>query len=200
MFSLVTTWLHEHLYGVVLLGAVVDAIGIPFPGRLMLITVGSFSDGTTRLPIVIALATIGTVAGDHVWYLVGRLGGRRLFRAYARLLRLSESHAATADRLLRRFGGLALILCRMAATVRIAILPLAVSRGMSYRRFVLLDTLGAFLWAAGFVWLGRVAATLASGSSGPIGVLAVVGTLGIASAVASVLVRRPRPVSAPCSE
>jgi len=43
MLSPFDGWLREHLYAIVFLGALVDAVGIPFPGRLMLITVGSFS-------------------------------------------------------------------------------------------------------------------------------------------------------------
>jgi len=203
VFSPFAEWLREHLYAVVFLGAVVDAVGIPFPGRLMLITVGSFShpasDAGASASMVIALATIGTVAGDHVWYLVGRLKGRRLFEIYCRLFRLSESRIGAADRFLRRFGGLALVFARLAATLRIVVAPLAVSRGMSYRRFVTFDCLGAMLWATGFVWLGRAAGTLASGS-GLVGTLAIIGVLGTASAVVSVLARRRFPVSASCAD
>jgi membrane protein DedA with SNARE-associated domain len=203
VFSPVAGWLHEHLYGVVLLGAILDAIGIPFPGRLMLIAVGSFSGPASEAGAnawaLIGLATIGTVAGDHVWYVVGRLKGRRLFEIYCRLFRLSETKVRAADRLLRRFGGLGLVVARFAATLRIVVVPLAVARGMSYRRFVAFDVLGAVLWVTGFIWLGRAAGAFAS-ESGLLGALAVVGGLGAASAVVSVLVRRRLPVSASCAD
>lgn len=193
MFSPLDAWLREHLYAVVFLGALVDAIGVPFPGRIMLITVGSFSgptrDGGTSASIVIVLATVGTVAGDHVWYLLGRLKGRRLFEAYCRVARLSPTRIAAADRFLRRFGGLALVLARLAATLRAVVTPLAVSRGMSYGRFLAFDLLGAVLWAAGFVWLGRAAGAVGA-RSGVVGTLTVVSALAIASVLISVMVRR----------
>ena len=154
----------EHLYALVFLGALVDAVGIPFPGRIMLITVGSLSDPArdngADASIVIALGVAGTVAGDHVWYLLGRLTGRRLLERYCRVVRLSRAPDRAADRFLRRFGGLALVLGRLAATLRIVAVPLAVSRGMSYGRFLAFDALGAVLWTAGLVWLGRVAGAL----------------------------------------
>jgi membrane protein DedA with SNARE-associated domain len=207
VISPVAGWLHEHLYAVVFLGAVVDAIGIPFPGRLMLIAAGSFSHPASRAAseagasasVLIALATLGTVAGDHVWYLVGRLKGRRLFEIYSRLFRLSDARIRAADRFLRRFGGLAIVFSRIAATLRIVVAPLAVSRGMSYRRFVAFDLLGATLWVTGFVWLGRAGGALASGS-GVVGALAVIGALGTASAVVSVLARRRLPASPSCAD
>jgi len=193
VFESLDWWLREHLYAVVFLGALVDALGIPFPGRIMLITAGSFSNltqgGATSASIVIALATAGTVAGDHVWYLVGRLGGRRLFETYCRVARLSARRIAAADRFLRRFGGLALVLGRLAAALRVVVTPLAVSRGMSYGRFLAFELLGAVLWAAGFVWLGWAAGALGA-RNGLVGTLTIVGLLGIASILMSVMARR----------
>jgi membrane protein DedA with SNARE-associated domain len=189
----VDSWLREHLYAVVFLGAAVDAIGIPFPGRIMLITVGSLAapavDGDGRAASLILLATMGTVVGDHVWYLLGRHKGRRLFEIYGRVVRLSRPRIAQADRFLHRFGGLTLILARFAATLRVVVVPLAVSRGMSYRRFLAFDLVGALLWSAGFVWLGRAAGAL-GGRGGLAGTLAVVGALALASAVIAVMARR----------
>jgi membrane protein DedA with SNARE-associated domain len=193
MFSPLDAWLREHLYAVVFLGAVVDALGIPFPGRLMLMTVGSFShpvSGTGASAwAMIALATLGTVAGDHTWYLVGRLRGQRLFALYCRVFRLSRSRTGAAERLLRRFGGVALVLARLAATLRVVVVPLAVSRGMSYPRFVVFDLVGALLWAGGFVWLGRAAGTLAF-ASGLVGGFAIALVLVAASALLGVFARR----------
>jgi membrane protein DedA with SNARE-associated domain len=193
VLSLVDAWLREHLFVVVFLGAIVDAIGIPFPGRIMLITAGSLSDpardhgiGTA---LVIAVAVVGTVAGDHVWYLLGRLMGRSLLDRYGRRLRISGPRLARADRFLRRFGGIAIVLGRLAATLRIVVTPLAASRGMSYPRFLAFDVAGAVLWVAGFVWLGRAAGAV-GGRGGLIGTLAVVSTVAASTIVMSYMVRR----------
>jgi membrane protein DedA with SNARE-associated domain len=193
VLALVESWLREHLFAVVFLGAIVDAIGIPFPGRIMLITAGSMTDQARDHGIgtglVIAVAVVGTVAGDHVWYLLGRLMGRRFLDRYGRRLRISGPRLASADRFLRRFGGLALILGRLAATLRIVITPLAASRGMSYARFLAFDFAGAVLWAAGFVWLGRAAGAI-GGRGGLIGTLAVVTAVAASTIVMSFMVRR----------
>jgi membrane protein DedA with SNARE-associated domain len=112
-----------------------------------------------------------------------------LFDRYCRVVHLSERRIASADRVLRRFGGLALVIGRLAAMLRIVAVPLAVSRGMSYGRFLAFDSLGAVLWTAGLVWLGRVAGALGAGN-GLVGTLAIVGALGAAGVVVSVMTRR----------
>jgi membrane protein DedA with SNARE-associated domain len=190
VLSLVDGWLHEHLLAVVFLGAIVDAIGIPFPGRIMLITAGSLSDparhdgGSTYL--VIAFAVLGTVVGDHVWYILGRLMGRRVLDRYGRRIHLSPQRLATADHMLRRFGGLAIMLSRTAATLRVLVMPLAASRGMSYGRFLLFDLAGAILWVGGFVWLGRAAGAL----GGVVGTVAAVASVVVATVLTSLMLRR----------
>jgi membrane protein DedA with SNARE-associated domain len=189
----VDIWLREHLYGVVFLGAVVDALGIPFPGRIMLITAGSLSgpaaDREADAWMVVALAVAGTVVGDHGWYLVGRLAGRRLLERYCRIIRLPQGRIAAADRVLRRFGGLALVIGRFAASIRIVVTPLAVSRGMSYGRFLAYDLLGAVLWVSGFVWLGRAAGAVGA-KNGLVGVLTALSALCLVSILVSVMTRR----------
>ena len=98
----------EHLFAVVFLGAIVDAIGIPVPGRIMLITAGSMTDQArdhgTGTVLVIAVAVVGTVAGDHVGYLLGRLMGRGFLDRYGRRLRTSGPRLVTADRTARWTG------------------------------------------------------------------------------------------------
>jgi membrane protein DedA with SNARE-associated domain len=193
VFAPLDAWLREHLYPVVFLGALVDASGIPFPGRIMLITVGSLSgpaeaEGASAA-MLIAVATIGTVAGDHVWYLVGRLRGRRLFDVYFRWMRLPRARIAAADRFLRRFGGLSVILARLSATLRIVVVPLAVSRGMSYGRFLAFEVAGALLWTAGFVSLGRAAGALGA-RTGLVGTVTIISALAAGSVAMSLMARR----------
>ena len=69
------------------------------------------------------------------------------------------------------------------------VIPLAVSRGMSYGRFLAYDLLGAVLWVTGFVWLGRAAGALGA-RNGIVGTLTALGVLGVLSILVSVMTRR----------
>ena len=74
-------WLAAHTYEVVFVGALIDATGLPFPGRLVLAAAGALSEAHgLSVAAVIALGAAGAMITDHVWYFVGRLGSDRLLR------------------------------------------------------------------------------------------------------------------------
>lgn len=76
----------KHAYPLLFLGMMLDTAGLPIPGELLLFAGGYLTlTGSLASVPVILLGTFGAVAGDHVGYLVGRLGGRRLL-AYRQFL------------------------------------------------------------------------------------------------------------------
>ena len=115
--------------------------------------------------------------------------GRRLFERLGCLARFSPQRIAFADRFIQRFGGLALVLGRLGTALRLLVTPLVIARGMSYSRFLAYDALGAFLWTAGLVWLGRAAGDVGSWA-GAAGTVAIVAALAVASGVLSLVARR----------
>lgn len=188
----------KHAYAVVFVGAVVDALGIPFPGRLLLIVAGSFSAkgfsaaGELDPIILIGLGTLGAVIGDHTWYLAGRLGGDRLLAFQCRITLGSGDCIEKARHYLSRYGALTFVIGRFAAVVRIFAAPLASSSGMPYHRFLAFDLLGAVVWSAGFVLLGyalgeRVIAIVED--NGGVAVALAILALAIAALVAPLVFR-----------
>jgi membrane protein DedA with SNARE-associated domain len=145
----------EHAYVVVFLATLIDATGTPFPGRLLLIAAGAAAAaGTLSLPLLIGLATIAAVLGDHVWYVAGRLGRHRLLRLYCRLSLSSRRCVQDAERYIDRFGPLAIVLGRFVAGVRLFASPLAGTGAISYPRFLGFEIVGALLWSSAFLGLG----------------------------------------------
>ena len=73
-------------HGLPLLFVVVmlESFGIPLPGETALIFFGVLArKGTTTSPSVIAVAAAAAIVGDNLGYwLIGRLGGRALFRRW----------------------------------------------------------------------------------------------------------------------
>ena len=62
----VATWLLTHTYLVVFVGALIDATGIPFPGRLILVAAGTFAArGDVNVLVVILLGAAGVAVTDH---------------------------------------------------------------------------------------------------------------------------------------
>jgi membrane protein DedA with SNARE-associated domain len=152
-FQPIATWLVQHAYLVVFLSALIDATGLPFPGRITVVLAGAFAARGEINPIlVLLLAAAGVALTDHLWYFAGSLGGERMVRAFCRWTLNSElSRRRTAD-WFDRFGPLTIIVGRFVAGVRLLAWPLARGHGVGYATFATFDALGALLWSG--VWVG----------------------------------------------
>ena len=148
-------WLVEHTYIVVFVGTVIDATGVPFPGRLVLAAAGAFAAaGDVSLPAVIALGALGAMLTDQLWYFAGWFDTRRLLRLYCRWTFSSGACVTRTDDYFRRFGALTIVIGRYVAGVRVLAWPLARKSGVGYARFLFYDAVGALLWTATWVLLG----------------------------------------------
>ena len=156
MNDLVLAWIPE--YGLLVLFAALSlaAIGMPLPGTLLLLAVGSLvSQGELPLWPVIATAIGAAVLGDQVGYAVGRWGGERLVSSIER-----HDHGgrlAQARALAERWGALGIFLSRWL------IGPLGpwvnLSSGLasySWARFLFWDVVGEALWVGLYVTAGKL--------------------------------------------
>jgi hypothetical protein len=55
----------DHLYAIVFVAATIDATGLPFTGRLLVITAGATAGGGLEATRVMLLAAAGALVGDH---------------------------------------------------------------------------------------------------------------------------------------
>jgi membrane protein DedA with SNARE-associated domain len=175
----------QHLYPLVFLVAAVDATGIPFPGRLLLVMAGAYASRESDLVLTVALAAAGALAGDHAVYGLGRLGGEKMQGLYCRWTGTGSGCIRKTRASFDRFGPFAIVLGRFAFSLRLVAALLAGSGAMSYWRFLLFDTVGAVAWATLLVlagwFLGRRSAELLEryGSLELLLVAAAVGMLAI---------------------
>jgi membrane protein DedA with SNARE-associated domain len=195
-------FLSGHLHAVVFVVAIIDATGIPFPGRVLIVAAGALAGRNTDLiPLVLATAA-GAVVGDHVVYALGRLGGDKMLVIYRRWTRTSERRMTEARKQFARFGPAAIIVGRFAFSIRLMASLLAGSGAMSYPQFLLFDVLGGLVWAAVLVllgWLLGAPAVAALEAYGSAGVLAVVALTGVAGVLAAWLWQRRRHRAAPAA-
>jgi membrane protein DedA with SNARE-associated domain len=175
------------------LSALIDATGLPFPGRALLVAAGAtMATGWSDVLTMTLAAALGATSGDQVWYVAGRLGaGDRITALYCRLSLASGRCEQRARARFERFGPLAIVIGRFVAGVRFVAAPLAGSGGMSYPRYLLYEILGALVWSGLLIALGYVLGTpgralMARFGSGPI--LAILIALALAPLVI-VLVR-----------
>ena len=151
-----------------LTGAVilVESIGIPVPGEIMLVGASLLASGPhphVSIHGVALAATLGAIIGDSIGYAVGHRYGMSLFR---RLGRRFPNHVnapviAYAEHTFAKHGMWAVFFGRFVALLRIFAGPLAGALRMKYSHFLLANALGAACWAAGTAYgihfLGQVA-------------------------------------------
>jgi membrane protein DedA with SNARE-associated domain len=185
----------QNLYLTVFLVAVIDASGIPFPGRLLLVMAGAYASRESDLVLTIGLAAAGALAGDHVLYTLGRLGGEKMQSLYCRWAGTGGGCITKTRAYFDRFGALAIGLGRFVFSLRLVAALLAGSGAMPYWRFLLFDALGAVTWAATLIllgwFLGRRAAELLERYAS-LELLLVVAAAGMLAIGAFRLWRRPR--------
>ena len=146
------------LYGVPALFVIllVTCLGVPFPGTLMLLAVGSFvAQGEMKLWQVLVVGSAGAIGGDQIGYWLGRWGGRRLVHRItdkvggADMIKRAEAFA-------QHWGGAGIFFSRWLVG------PLGpwinLSSGITeypWPRFTLWDVLGEMLWVVLYVILGK---------------------------------------------
>ena len=131
-------------------------IGFFLPGDSLLFTAG-FLTYTGFLPINIHLLVlilfIAAVAGDSVGYTFGRRLGPTIFKKPdARLFK--QEYIRKAQEFYEKHGGKTIILARFVPIVRTFAPIVAGTAQMSYRRFLMFNIIGGFLWAAGITYTG----------------------------------------------
>lgn len=135
-----------------------EQAGVPIPCTPWLIASGALArlgQGTVALPI--ALATVAASLGHVGWFLAGRHWGSKVLRLICRVSIEPDSCVQRTENAFTRYGARALVLAPFVPGLTTLAPPLAGMSGMRARRFLALDGLGDFLWAATFVGLGWLA-------------------------------------------
>jgi membrane protein DedA with SNARE-associated domain len=133
------------LFVVVLL----ESFGIPLPGETALVIFGVLaSKGDYSIVTVIVVSAAAAIVGDNLGYwVIGRLGGRALFRRNRWLHRYSERLLPRAERIMRRHGGKTVFFGRFIAILRFTAAWVAGLGRMPWWRFLFWNAAGGIAWA-----------------------------------------------------
>ncbi|MFY0405523.1 DedA family protein [Solicola sp. PLA-1-18] len=135
-------------------------VGLVVPGEVAVLVGGVVAHGGS-LPLwaVIVVGILGAALGDQVGFVVGRRWGPRLVEHLPHRVRTGGEVDRALD-LVRRRGGLAVVVGRWAAALRALVPGVAGMSGMRQLTFTLSNVVG------GAIWVGVVAvAGFAAGAS-----------------------------------
>lgn len=126
-----------------------ESFGLPLPGETALIAFGVLAaQGHYSIVWVIVLAAAGAIIGDNLGYwLLGRIGGRALFRRWGWLRRYSDRVLPRAERIMRRHGGKTVFFGRFVAVLRVSAAAVAGLAHMNWWKFLFWNASGGIVWA-----------------------------------------------------
>lgn len=135
-------------------------VGFFLPGDTMLFVAGVAAAtmgpaGTTYLNIweLTGALVVAAVAGDQLGYFLGFKTGHTVFTRQDGFF-FKKRHAERAHAFYLKYGARAVILARFVPVLRTFVPFMAGVGEMPYRRFLLIDSIGGFLWIVVVVWSG----------------------------------------------
>ena len=124
-------------------------VAMPFlPGDSLLFTSGLFAaSGDLNLSLLLILLFIAAVLGDNCNYWIGRKVGLKVFSVKIKGRQIvNEKYLTQTEAFFEKNGVKAIIMARFVPFVR-TFAPFAAGIGkMNYKKFLLFDLLGGFLW------------------------------------------------------
>lgn len=153
-------FLENHGYLTIFFGLLLEYLGLPIPGELILIFFGALVYwGKLDLWVMVAVGLAAILLGNHFWYFAGRRGGKRWLRWLCRATLGSAQCIARTEHFFQRYGPASLLFAKFVPGFRSFAVPLAGMTGIGYRRFLVFDFLGSFLWVATATSVGMLMAT-----------------------------------------
>ena len=150
-----TGFLLRNAYVLLFAASLCEQLGAPLPAAPLLLGAGALAkSGSMALPQVIALSVLASMLGHSVWFWAGRKRGGAVLRLICRISIEPDSCVRRTEDLFARQGGRALVAAPWVPGLAVVAPPLAGMSGMSWKRFLALDALGALLWASLYAIIG----------------------------------------------
>ncbi|HEX8000205.1 MAG TPA: VTT domain-containing protein [Pyrinomonadaceae bacterium] len=130
------------------------AAGFFLPGDSLLVVAGLFAaKGDLNVFILLVTLFVAAIVGDAVGYYTGFKMGERIFSRQKSLF-FKPSHLRKANEFYEKYGGKTIILARFVPIVRTFAPIVAGAAKMPYRRFVVFNVIGGFLWVFSMILAG----------------------------------------------
>jgi membrane-associated protein len=148
-------WLYVLLFAVIF--AETGLVVFPFlPGDSILFIAGTVvASAGLDVHLLVILLIVAAILGDSLNYAIGHYIGPRVYdRRDSRWFK--QEHLRRTQAFYDKYGGVTIIIGRFVPIVRTFAPFLAGVAGMSYRRFLSYNVIGAVLWITSLVYAGYV--------------------------------------------
>ena len=142
-------------YPVILMVVFARQLCLPLPAILLLMTAGALAkSGSLDVRGIILVGMVGCLLADYVWYAAGQRWGYRIVRILCAFSMDGQQYAVKARRLFGRLGLPILIVAKFVPGLDGLMPPLAGMLNATVISFLVFDAVGAFLWSAGYCFVG----------------------------------------------
>ena len=147
----------RHAYLVVFGVILLETLGLPLAGGLVLIAGGAFiAAGRLSPGLVVFLAMLAALLGDLAWYGLGRWRGRRILTVLCKVSLNPDTCVGTTERFFLRYGMPTLVFAKFLPGVNTVAPPLLGTLRLRLRRFLIYDLAGILFYTTVTVGLGYV--------------------------------------------
>jgi membrane protein DedA with SNARE-associated domain len=146
-------------HGYLLLAAIcfAEAIGLPFPAALALLTAGTVAAyGKLHLYAIVGVSCAAMLTGDLILYFTGRVTGWALLGILCRLSANPETCILRSAEYFYRRGKHTLLFAKFVPGINTMSPPLAGSMKMRPSQFLQFDGLGVFFYVGAYSFAGYV--------------------------------------------
>jgi membrane protein DedA with SNARE-associated domain len=173
----------EHGYWILLAWVLLDQLALPIPALPMVLAAGALAgEGHLNLGVAIVIVMLGCIPANVFWYWLGIREGNKVLTLICFISLEPDACVSNTTSLFHRYGTLSLLLSKFVPGLQTIAPPLAGLLGVSFWRFMAINTIGTLLYALAFLlpgyWahefiaeIGRVVADYATVSSIVIGSL-----------------------------
>lgn len=138
-------------------GVFLEAIGLPFPGSILVALAGFLSkQGEFTIIAAWLVSLLGYLLGSLSAFMIGRHMGAPLIKRWRRYIRLTPERINKAQKLLEKSAPVYVIGGRFVPTVGNITPYIAGISGISIAKFLIYDMVHAVLWLAIFLGAGAL--------------------------------------------
>ncbi|HZT62850.1 MAG TPA: DedA family protein/thiosulfate sulfurtransferase GlpE [Burkholderiales bacterium] len=153
----ITRLIAQHGLWLVFGNVLIEQVGLPVPAIPTLVIAGALAvDGRLSAWAVFGAAFVACTLGDVLWYLAGRIYGRRVMRLLCRISLSPDSCVRQTENHFERWGGTALVLAKFIPGLSGIAPPLAGATRLPWAYFLLLNSLGVVIWAGVAIGAGML--------------------------------------------
>jgi len=182
--------LHTWGYGALALAVGLEAVGLPLPGEITLISAALYAGATHRMDVwlVVLTSSVATVMGSNLGYLIGRWLGEPLLERFGPRLGLTMPRLIAGRQLFARHGAKVVLFGRFIVVLRTIAAPMAGALWMPFPTFLTANVAGGIIWSCVYGFGAYELGGSVELMKGPIGV--GLGALAAVLFVATVLAAR----------